>query len=254
MAGIVAQGEGAGEGDTQVPTLYQLTTGDTIEVALDTVTHWERFTQLVSLAQEGKFTYVQPVANPDHDHFLTALNQSYSSFLADLNYSFSGSSMSIAAMAGLGNRTLQAWENNVTAEEMYAYVDGSKFIDQTGAKGYHACQGLDAAGTSDCATGFYHTCAGTNMCKNQGGCGAKMSSGEKNIVWLPNSNDCQGKGHCGIPIPALQCCDTDGSNPLNGQSVWDYARKLLNRPTDEPLPNDLRTALTATGGKCNPTK
>lgn len=254
LAGIVAQGEGAGEGDTQIPTQYQLTTGDTIEVALDTVTHWERFTQLVSLAQEGKFTYVQPVANPDHDHFLTALNQSYSSFLADLNYSFSGSSMSIAAMAGLGNRSLQAWQNNVTAEEMFAYVDGSKFIDPTGAKGYHACQGLDAAGTSDCATGFYHTCAGTNMCKNQGGCGAKMSSGEKNIVWLPNSNDCQGKGHCGIPIPALQCCDTDGSNPLNGQSVWDYARKLLSQPTDEPLPNDLRTALTATGGKCNPTK
>lgn len=253
MAGIVAQGEGAGEGNV-VPTKYQLTTGDTIEVALDTVTHWERFTMLVPLAQAGSFSYVQPVANPNHDHFVTALNQSYSSFLYNtLDYSFAGSSMSIAQMAGLGNRTLQAWQNNVTAEEMYQYVDGSGYIDPTGAKDYHACQALDTTGTCDCATGFYHTCSGGNMCKNQGGCGAKMNSSEKNIDWQPNTNDCQGKGHCGIPIPALQCFDTDGTNPLNGTSVWSYARKLMNQPQDTPAANDLRTALSATGGTCNPT-
>ncbi len=250
MTAIKVQGEGAG-GTQDIPVEFQPTgdPSDAIEIALDKVSHWERFHALVDLASAGKFTYVQPVGNPDHDHFMNALNQSYSSFLTSLNWAFCNQgSMSIAAMAGLGNRVLQAWQNNVTAAEMFEWIDGSAFIDPSGAKGFHACQGLDSAGTSDCATGFYHTCAGSNMCKGQGGCGALISQSEQPPVdWKPGTNECKGQGHCGIPIPALQCF-VDENN--KGQSVWAYARQLLGQPTDTPQPNDLRAALTATGGAC----
>ena len=250
MTAVKVQGEGAG-GTQEIPVKFQPTgdPSDAIEVALDKVSHWERFHVLVGLAAEGKFTYVQPIENPAHDHFMNALNQSYSSFLSSLNWAFSNQgNMSIAAMAGLGNRALQAWQNNVTASEMFEWVDGSAYIDPTGAKGFHACQGLDPAGTSDCATGFYHTCAGANMCKGQGGCGALISNTEQPpIDWLPGTNECQGKGHCGIPIPALQCFVEANDK---GQSVWAYARQLIGQPTDTPQPNDLRTALTGTGGPC----
>lgn len=256
MTAIKVQGEGAG-GTQEIPVEFQPTgdPADDIEIALDKVSHWERFHNLVELARAGKFTYVQPVAQPDTAHFMNALNQSYSSFLSSLNWAFCNQgSMSIAAMAGLGNRVLQAWQNNVAAAEMFEWIDGSQFIDPTGAKGFHACQGLDPAGTSDCATGFYHTCAGANMCKGQGGCGAKISNDEQPpIDWLPSVNECQGKGHCGIPVPALQCFVDEEHQ---GQSVWQYARALLrqkdpNFPKDDPQPNDLRTALTPTGGACH---
>jgi hypothetical protein len=86
------------------------------------------------------------------------------------------------------------------------------------------------------------------MCKGQGGCGALISNNEPTPVdWKPGTNECQGKGHCGIPIPALQCF-VDENN--QGQSVWEYARTLINQPTNTPQPNDLRTALTGTGGTC----
>jgi hypothetical protein len=250
LTAVKVQGEGAG-GTQDIPVEFRPTgdPSDAIEIALDKVSHWERFHVLVGLAAQGKFTYVQPVASPNHDHFMNALNQSYSSFLTGLNWAFSNQGeMSIAAMSGLGNRVLQAWQNNVTAAEMFEWVDGSAYIDPTGAKGFHACQGLDPAGTSDCATAFYHACAGTNMCKGQGGCGALMSNTEQPpINWQPGTNECQGKGHCGVPIPALQCFVDENEK---GQSVWAYARTLLNQPTDTPAPNDLRTALSATGGAC----
>ncbi|HEX8128041.1 MAG TPA: ferritin-like domain-containing protein [Pyrinomonadaceae bacterium] len=254
MTATMVQGEGAG-GTKDIPVKFQPTgnASDAIEIALDKVSHLERFHILVGLAAEGKFTYVQPVENPAREHFLNALNQSYSSFLLSLNSAFCNQGdMSIAAMAGLGNRELQAWQNKVTAREMFQWVDGSRFIDKTGAKGFHACQGLDHAGKDDCATGFFHTCAGANMCKGQGGCGALISNTEKPpIDWQPGTNECQGKGHCGIPIPALQCF-VDENN--QGQSVWAYARKLIGQPTDAPQPNDLRTALTGTGGECSQSK
>jgi hypothetical protein len=256
MTAIKVQGEGAG-GTQSIPVEFQPTgdPSDAIEIALDKMSHWERFNDLVALAHAGKFSYVQPVENPDQAHFMNALNQSYSSFLLSLNWAFCNQgSMSIAAMAGLGNRVLQAWQNNVAAAEMFEWIDGSEFIDQSGTKGFHACQGLDPKGTSDCATGFYHTCAGANMCRGQGGCGAKISDSEQPpITWLPDANECKGQGHCGIPIPALQCfVDEDNQ----GQSVWKYARVLLRQkyqdfPKDDPQPNDLRTALTSTGGPCN---
>lgn len=251
MTAIKVQGEGAG-GTQGIPTKFQPTgdPDDAIEIALDKVSHYERFTVLVGLAGEGKFTYVQTVSNPDHDHFMQALNQSYSSFLSSLNTTFRpGGTMSIAAMAGLGNRVLQAWQNGVTASEMFEYVDGSSYIDPNQTHGYHACQGLGAAADNDCATGFFHACAGTNMCKGQGGCGALMSNDEPvPVTWEPGTNDCQGKGHCGIPIPALQCFAAEGEQ---GQSVWGYARQKLGRPTDSPAPNDLRASLSATGGACS---
>lgn len=251
MTAIKVQGEGAG-GTQEIPTEFQPTGDpeDAIEIALDKVSHYERFTVLVGPAAEGKFSYVQTVANPDHDYFLQALNQSYSSFLSSLNWTFAkNGTMSIAAMAGLGNRTLQAWQNGVKASEMFEWVDSEPYIDPTGSKGYHACQGLGPTPDNDCATAFFHTCAGTNMCKGQGGCGAKITDGEPvPIAWDPGTNECKGKGHCGAPIPALQCFVADEDE---GQSVWAYARQKLGRPTDTPAPNDLRDALTGTGGPCS---
>ncbi|HKQ52692.1 MAG TPA: ferritin-like domain-containing protein [Pyrinomonadaceae bacterium] len=254
MTAIMVQGEGAG-GTQDIPVEFQPTGDpeDAIEVALDKVSHWERFDELVGLVEEGKFSYVQPVANPDPAHFEVALNQSYTAFLSSLNDAFSNNgSLGVPAMAGLGNRTLQAWQNQVKVEDMFEWVDSSKYIDPSGSQGYHACQGLDPQGTSQCATAFYHACSATNLCKGQGGCGAKINSGDKDITWLPNKNECRGKGNCGAPIPAGQCFDKDGNVPM-GDNVWKYARKLMNFPTDEPKPNDLRTSLTSTSSvKCNP--
>jgi hypothetical protein len=262
MTAIKVQGEGAG-GTQEIPTKFQPTGDpkDAIEIALDKVSHWERFHELVKLAEDNKFTYVQYASDPDPEHFRDALNQSYSSFLSSLNDAFSNNgSMSIAAMAGLGNRVLQAWQNGVGVDEMFQWVDGSAYIDPGGSKGYHACQGLDPKGVSDCATGFYHTCATANMCQAQGGCGATAYNGETNITWLPDANACQGKGHCGIPIPADQCFDDSGA--LKGQSVWKYARELMRKKypdfppeSKDPKPNDLRNSLTSTSGvKCSSDK
>jgi hypothetical protein len=249
MTAITVQGEGAGPDTKDIPTKFQPTGDpeDAIEIALDKVTHYERFTELVGLAQEGKFSYVPVAAAPTPGPFLNALNQSYSAFLSSLNEAFSGNTgaMSIAAMAGLGNRVLQAWENGVAAAEMFQWVDGNEFVDPTGAKGYHACQGLDKTGTSDCAYGFFHTCAGANMCKGQGGCGARNDGENPPIDWQPGSNECKNLGHCGIPIPASQCFDDPAAKPAD---VWQYARQKMGFPTNEPQPNSLRASLSSTSG------
>ena len=250
MTAIKVQGEGAG-GTQEIPTRFQPTGDpeDAIEVALDKVSHYERFTALVQPAADGKFSYVQSQGSAAQSYFTQVLNQSYSAFLTSLNSTFGNSGqLSFAAMAGLGNRVLQAWQNGVPASDMFEWVDSSAYIDPSDLSGFNACQGLSRANPNNfCAAGFFHTCAGGNMCRGQGGCGATMSDSEKPpIAWEPGSNACKGQGHCGIPIPALQCFVADENE---GQSVWQYARKKLNRPTDTP-PNAQRVALTPTGGPC----
>lgn len=61
-------------------------------------------------------------------------------------------------------------------------------------RGNHEC-----AGMGSCATVEAHSCAGTNDCKGQGGCGG-----------YPGQNTCEGKGHCAVPLK---------------DSVWEIARK-----------------------------
>jgi hypothetical protein len=260
------QGEGAG-GSQEIPKKFQPTGDpeDDIEIALDRVSHYERFTELVGLAREKKFSYVQPVASPDPSLYSVVLNQSFSSFLMSLNDAFAGKGdMSIGAMAGLGNRTLQAWQNAVPAEEMYQWESPDKYHDPTGAKGYHACQGLDAAthgANATCAlladgktaSAFYHTCATTNMCKGQGGCGLAVATPPDARNWKPSQNDCKGQGGCGVPIPDAQVFNANPAPNMGGlapadiqnKSVWEQAREALKYTT--PMkPSDERLSLTPT--------
>lgn len=254
LTGIMVQGEGAG-GTQDIPVEFQPTgdASDAIEVALDKVSHYERFTELVGLVD--KMSYVQPVGAPEPTQYTKVLNESYSSFLLGLQAAFADpkNGFSLGAMAGLGNRTLQAWENGVAPAAMYTWVSPTSFIDHDGTRGYHACQGLDPTGKNDCATAFYHVCSTTNMCKGQGGCGLAATPPPSTDDWTPNRNSCQGKGGCGAPIPATQVFNAD-PNPnqggvappnLQNKSVWEYAREQMG--FTEPMePNSLRAALTPT--------
>jgi hypothetical protein len=254
LTGIMVQGEGAG-GTQHIPVEFQPTgdPGDAIEVALDKVSHYERFTELVGLVD--KFSYVQPIESPAPALYIQVLNQSYSSFLVGLQGAFADPSkgFSLGAMAGLGNRTLQAWENSVAPAEMYQWVSSKLFVDPDGTKGFHACQGLDPAGTSECAYAFFHVCSTTNVCKGQGGCGLAATPPPSQDDWTPNRNSCQGKGGCGAPIPVDQVFNANpdpnqgGLAPSNLQnkSVWEYAREQMG--FTEPLtPSPIRASLTPT--------
>jgi len=267
MTAITVQGEGAG-GSQEIPKKFQPTGDpeDDIELALDKVSHYERFTELVGLAKAKKFSYVKPDASPDPSLYAVVLNQSFSSYLMSLNDAFAAKgSMSIGAMAGLGNRTLQAWQNNVPAEQMYQWESPDKYNDPTGKKGYHACQGLDPAAkgaNASCAlmsdgktaSAFYHTCATTNMCKSQGGCGLAVTKDLKTPPnWMPGQNDCKGLGGCGVPIPDAQVFNADPSPnqggvapaDLQNKDVWEHARAVLKYTT--PMQSsDERKSLTPT--------
>lgn len=266
MTAITVQGEGAG-GSQEVPKKFQPTGDpeDDIELALDKVSHYERFTELVGFAKEKRFGYVQPQASPDPDLYTVVLNQSFSSFLMSLNDAFSNKGdMSIGAMAGLGNRTLQAWQNDVPAERMYRWESPAKYDDPKGEKGYHACQGLDASthgANATCAlmsdgktaSAFYHTCATTNMCKGQGGCGLAVSNPPDGRSWKPNQNECKGQGGCGVPIPQAQVFNANPAQNMGGvapedlqnKSVWEHAREVMGYTT--PMqPSAERGSLTPT--------
>lgn len=266
MTAITVQGEGAG-GSQEIPKKFQPTGDpeDDIEIALDRVSHYERFKELVGLAKEKKFSYVKQVESPDAALYAVVLNQSFSSFLMSLNDAFSAKgNMSIGAMAGLGNRTLQAWQNGVEGENMYQWESPDKYQDPKGEKGYHACQGLDPASKGANATcalmsdgktasAFYHTCATTNMCKGQGGCGLAVATPPDPRNWMPGHNDCQGQGGCGVPIPDAQVFNANPAQSQGGvaptdlqnKDVWEYAREVMKYKT--PMqPSAERQSLTPT--------
>lgn len=275
MTAITVQGEGAG-GSQEIPKKFQPTGDpeDDIEIGLDRVSHYERFTELVGLVKDKKFSYVQPVSSPDPALYAAVLNQSFSSFLMSLNDAFSAKgNMSIGAMAGLGNRTLQAWENNVAGKDMYQWESPDKYNDPTGKKGYHACQGLDPASKGANATcalmsdgktasAFYHTCATTNMCKGQGGCGLAVTQDLKTPPnWMPAQNECKGQGGCGVPIPDAQVFNADPSPQQGGlapadlqnKNVWEHAREVL-KYTTAMQPSGERQSLTPTSPFYKPKK
>jgi Ferritin-like len=266
MTAITVQGEGAG-GSQEIPKKFRPTGDpeDDIEIALDRVSHYERFTELAGFAKEKRFSFVRPIESPDPSLYSVVLNQSFSSFLMSLNDAFSNKGdMSIGAMAGLGNRTLQAWQNNVPAGQMYRWESPDKYEDPDGRKGYHACQGLDASthgANAACAlmadgktaSAFYHTCATTNMCKAQGGCGLAVAKPPDPRNWKPSQNDCKGQGGCGVPIPDAQVYNANPAQNMGGvaptdlqnKSVWEHAREVLKYTT--PMrPSGERESLTPT--------
>lgn len=269
---ISAQGEGAGTGD-EVPPEYRPTTGEKIEIFLDSMSHYERFTELLQLL--GKVETYQPgPPGPNADFYQDALNQSYSSFLMSLESAFASTdSVGLGAMRGLGNRTLEVWQSGL--QPQYEWIDPTPYIDPKQTKHYHACQGLNmcagqgAGGTGtkpgdgNCATAYYHACGQTNICAGQGGCGYAGDPGNLDDPdnWLPNYNSCKGLGGCGAPIPYGQVFNGDpGSGPVapgppNGPApytcVWTLARQLMREkvkgfPPDDPSPNDLRNSLSPT--------
>jgi hypothetical protein len=251
---IQAQGEGAGGGQ-DVPTQYRPTTGEPIEIFLDSQSHYERFTQLLQLLDKVAIYQVSP-PTPDAALFEEALNFGHSSFLMSLDTAFAGSvGVSLGAMKGLGNRALEVWQNG--GQPQFTWEDPSSYIDPQRAKGYHACQGLDPAGTSDCATAYFHVCSTTNMCAGQGGCG--LAGGDPAGDWRPGHNSGRGNGGCGVPIPAEQVFNANPDPNMGGlaptelrnQNVWEYARRQLGF-TDKLEPNGLRKALSPTSPAYTP--
>jgi hypothetical protein len=245
---IQAQGEGAGHGQ-EVPPQYRPTTGAPFEIFLDSQSHYERFTQLRQLLDKVAVYHVSPPVD-DLSNFEKVLDFGYSSFLSSLDTAFaSQSGVSLGAMKGLGNRALEVWQGGGTPQ--FTWEDPSSYIDPERTKGYHACQGLDPAGTDDCATAYFHVCSHTNMCAGQGGCG--LNGGDPDGDWKPGQNSAQHNGGCGVPIPVGQVFNANPASDMGGvappalqnQNVWEYARKQLGF-TENPEPNDFRKSLSPT--------
>lgn len=249
MKAIALQGEGAGA-DHEVPPPFVPSAGPPIEIALDRESHLERFLNLKKLLGDIA-VHSTDSSSSDPSMFQRALNQSYSSFLESLETAFgSQDPVGLEAMRGLGNRTLQVWQNGGTPA--YTWEDPSSAYDPTGARELHACQGLNTCagkgvngsgttkGDGDCATAWYHTCGQANMCKGQGGCGYPTDKNNPD----PNQNSAKGNGGCGTPIPDGQVFH---GGTYDGKSVWAYARKKMGlSDTMEGAPNKIRKALTPT--------
>jgi hypothetical protein len=183
----------------------------------------------------------------------TILNATFDRFLATLNKLWRGESDSVfpmAAMKSISSRVSSVWAAG--AIPAFKKPDHKPTSD-----GLHACQGLNpraengqAPGTCQCATAIQHTCAGTNACAHQGGCGypvvydgeyAKQGAAEN---FIPGQNTAPGNGGCGAPIPVAQvfteqfAANEFGS--LNGSSVWDYARELFYRKNPGVVRKELK--------------
>lgn len=271
---IVSQGEGAQDGDhVGVNPAFQMQHGNVVEIVLDKFTHLERFTVIRDLMELGITAETWQVqATPPDPELLAglqqALSQSLSSFLDALNQGFhSSQSLNLDAMAGIGSRIYEVWQNGGLPDLSYQVYQAPQYP--------HACQGLNACagqgfnntgtapGDGDCATAWFHTCGGTNKCTTQGGCGYAVTSDLNDFTdnWIPDQNTCGAKGGCGAPIPATQKFNTvakygaapatfpDG-DPCAGADVWSRARKIFEQqyPDAKPAPatNKLRQSLNPT--------
>lgn len=242
MVAISYQGEGAQGGE--VPSGYVPTTGEPIEIFLDSKSHLDRFTELQQLL--GKIQIIQPAqeqsgtSDTNLSYLQNVLNQSYSAFLMSLENSFASTEdVALSAMVGIGNKTLAVWQAGGVPE--YDWIDPSQYKDPEQKNHYHACQGLNiieeaghASGACDCATGYWHACQQTNICKGQGGCGFQGDARDAQDNWVPNFNNCYNLGGCGAPIPPGQVFNANPKYPplaqpasLQNQNVWDHARALL---------------------------
>jgi len=185
------------------------------------------------------------------------LNSTFDLFLKSINNSWSSAPQPfpMAAMKSISSRVTAVWAGGaVPAFAKPAH--GSETSD------LHSCQGLNteteknkAPGQCDCATAIAHTCAQTNSCKSQGGCGyAVDNTGSpgyyavegSDLNYIPAQNSCKGQGGCGAPIPSKQVFTEQYSatenGPLNGKAVWDHARELFFQKNPNVTKTDLTTS------------
>ncbi|MCA8994856.1 MAG: hypothetical protein KDA88_22955 [Planctomycetaceae bacterium] len=180
------------------------------------------------------------------------LNGTYGRFLNTLQQLWTGtlkSSFPYGAMQAISSR--------VSAVYAAGGLPEFKVSNPPEPQEYHACQGLNlnidsngtvfesaSIGLSDCSTAVMHTCANTNSCSRQGGCGYNafpqdqpenykynFIPGENGI--LPNKTSAVGTGGCGAPIPASQILHVSFGTPeqlkLNGKNVWQQANDLFKQ-------------------------
>lgn len=181
-----------------------------------------------------------------------ALSHSYCNLLAAIESAWSSSAISFpaAAMQALSTRVATVWATG--GSPSFTPVTPSVI-----GKNAHACQGLDPnnPGTNNCANAVIHTCAGSNSCANQGGCGYPPDTS------LPDFNSAAGNGGCGAPIPVAQilhngtpAINVNGTNitASTGQSVYDTAWTVFQarfsgnesvQKANKPTPNSLRIVL-----------
>jgi hypothetical protein len=178
------------------------------------------------------------------------LNNTFTRFLDTLNSLWQGKAKSgfpFGAMQAISSRVSSVWAAGGTPE--------FKLINSGKTKGLHSCQGMNdktqdgkAKGLCDCATAIEHSCAGTNSCKHQGGCGYAVNSNPE-LNFIPRENSCAGIGGCGSPIPSAQVF-TDSKHPssdINGKNVWDHAWNTFHKKplsnTDLPKSSNIRVIL-----------
>ncbi len=181
-----------------------------------------------------------------------ALSHSYCNLLSAIESSWSNAKISFpaAAMQALSTRVATVWATGGAP----SFTPVTPNVIGSNA---HACQGLDpnSPGANSCANAVIHTCAGSNSCANQGGCGYPPAES------LPDFNSAAGNGGCGAPIPDAQIfhgtnppVSVDGSqiSATNGQSVYDTAWQVFQarfasnpavKNAQKPVPNNLRIVL-----------
>ncbi|TXT37904.1 MAG: hypothetical protein FD135_3271 [Comamonadaceae bacterium] len=266
----------------------------------DKTDHWSRFDSLLKVISDKDFqTWTQwfaagktwtagdlttadydpktaPTNIPTPEQVAGALNELKSTSQQQLSLVVTG------AIAGINSVLTQSWGNPTVAfpfpsmagsgdrmSIFWAIFGQAPDLSQgTSAPNenllYHACQGLDYSNPdAQCAAmAVYHTCAGSNSCKAQGGCGfvqplqggnscgaqcGAHKAPEKGTCGAPtrqqyntpNDNKCKSFGGCAVPISASQLYPTAGdmalvdiiggdtslgSMPFNvGDSVYDTA-------------------------------
>ena len=178
------------------------------------------------------------------------LNATFNLFLTSINNTWSSTTNSfpMAAMRSISSRVTSVWAAGAVPQFAKPQSSGS------GTESLHACQGLNteeeggkSPGQCDCATAIAHTCAQTNSCAGQGGCGYLLSSSSITPPsYVPGQNTAKGNGGCGAPIPNLQIFHSDANNSSGtkvvskGDKVWERARSLFF----EKNPSIAKTELT----------
>ncbi len=187
------------------------------------------------------------------------LDATFGRFLATLTTFWDGTAKEgtgfpYAAMNAISSRVTAVWAAGGVPQ-----FDPSAAPQPSGQQ-LHSCQGLNVAeengyapGQSTCSTAIQHTCAGTNSCATQGGCGyAIVNSGPPNNYavqgspknYIPAENTCANLGGCGAPIPVAQIFTEqygpDKYGDLNGKPVWDHARELFFEKNPDVKKTDLK--------------
>lgn len=251
--------------------------------------HWKRFEGLLAVIQDKKFqTWTQwfkagnkwtkkDLVTKDYDPKTAPTNiptpEQVAQALNELQTPDSKKTLSLVAtgaIAGINTVLTQSW-GNPTVKFPFPAMAGSgdrmsiywavfgeapNLSQGTSAPSphlvYHACQGLDYANpNANCASmAVYHTCAGSNSCKAQGGCGfvqplqggnscgaqcgapkvkaanacGQPKGGKKGggcgaptpqkQYTTPNDNKCGGFGGCAVPISASQLYPSSGEMVL----------------------------------------